>query len=316
MKLNRPLIARLSLIFLLASPVTSHAKNLIDESYLINSESQSTLKLTRTGVGKNNVIQGVALDQENNWIYTLHVTGKPESGVINKFNYSETGIIKAEDAQLPSQMIGHQGFTVYNKDGSIFSSAGTAVENKGWYISHFTFSPNSSPQDLAIIKIFDDGYDTKTSSMPVFTSDDRYLVVRGKNEKGNLLRIYDIKNTNLSSGDLSNNHSKEWNVSNEITNDKYDLQAITADERHIYILSGGKNNLPKRMFIYDLNGKLIQKNENVTLGQSEAALSGEEGHWEPEGMSYNSRYKKLLIAFAMGDKHNRTAIIYSIPINQ
>lgn len=44
------------------------------------------VRLYRDGEGKNNIVQGVVIDRFSSDIYTLHTTGKPEKGVINRFS--------------------------------------------------------------------------------------------------------------------------------------------------------------------------------------------------------------------------------------
>lgn len=289
-----------------ATPSDNHQpSNFLQNTY-------RSLTLIRHGAGKNNVIQGIALDLKNNSLYTLHVTGTPEKAVVNRFNYSGYGLATAIETQLPSGLIGHQGFSVNPIDSSMYSSAGSAIANKGWYITRFTFTPNAQPNDFKIIKVFSDGYSKGTNSMPVFTPNGRFLIVRGKKSGHDVLRIYNLKNKILDSEDISHNFQKEWKIDRSLTKDNFYLQAITADENFIYLLSGDQRLLPKRLFVYDFNGNLISKNENIILGWNIAATSGVEQHWEPEGMSYDKNSKKLLIAFAIGDKGRRKAIVFFV----
>lgn len=277
----------------------------------IMQSSYTSLNLVRNGAGRNNVIQGIALDQKNNFLYTLHVTGKPEAGVINRFDYTDTVSAIAISTQLQSKFIGHQGVSVNPIDGSLYSSAGTEVKNRGWYITRFTFSAGSKPLNLKIIKAFGDGYSKTTNSMPTFTPSGDILIVRGRKNGKNVLRLYD-HNKIKDDDDLSSSFIVEWGVDAGLTKDGYHFQAITADDSHIYILSGKDDLLPKRLFTYDFNGNLINKEENIVIGWDIAATTGMGTHWEPEGLSYDYIKNKLLIAFSVGDKGNRKAIVFFI----
>ena len=108
----------------------------------------------------------------------------------------------------------------------------------------------------------------------------------------------------------------EWKINREFTKDDFAFQAITASNKYIYILSGGGNIKPKRLFVYDFSGELISKFPSVTLGWGKAANSGIEQHWEPEGLSFDIASHELLIAFAIGDKNNRKALVYFLPVTE
>ncbi|XJI84174.1 hypothetical protein AB2J02_01710 [Escherichia coli] len=55
-------------------------------SHLNDDVVTKKVRLYRDGEGKNNIVQGVAIDRFSSDIYTLHTTGKPEKGVINRFS--------------------------------------------------------------------------------------------------------------------------------------------------------------------------------------------------------------------------------------
>lgn len=276
------------------------------------SNEHSSLILNRSGPGKNNVIQGIALDSKNDLLYTLHVTGKPEQGVINRFDYKKQN--NSTGIQLPSSSIGHQGFSISPKDGSFYSSAGKDMQNRGWYISKFVFSVNSPPKNLEEIQIFDQKYSRTTNSMPTISPDYKYIIIRGRKEGTDVIRIYNLHDFELHKSDLSSLKNVEWGINNEFTQDDFAFQAITASNKYIYILSGGENLKPKRLFVYDFSGNLIRKFPSVTLGWNKASSSGIEKHWEPEGLSFDIKSQELLIAFAIGDKKNRKALVYFIPV--
>lgn len=311
-------MVRIFLVFILIV-ISSHstAKEKIDynQDIWITQYTRNSLRLLRNGPGSNHVIQGIALDQKNSFIYTLHVTGNPENGVINRFSYTDDNSATATAIQLPSNLIGHQGISVNPQDGNLYSSAGSAVENRGWHITHFTFKPNSKPINLTILKVFGDGYNKTTNSMPTFTPDGKHLIVRGKKGIKNILRIYNMKEQSYER-DLSSASYTEWSLDPILTSGGYYLQAITADNKYIYLLSGKDDLLPKRILIYDLNGKLININNDVVIGLDIAKASGTEQHWEPEGMAYDINNKNLLIAFSVGDKGNRKAVIFFVSMRK
>lgn len=270
--------------------------------------------LFRAGKGKDNVIQGIALDISHSYLYSLNVTGRPEKGVINRFIYSSTGNLISDAVQTPSDIIGHQGLSIIPADGGILASAGESIANKGWHIVKLTFAPGSTPLNVHFIKIFEPEFKGNISTMPTITPDGDKVIIRGVIGKKNILRIYQGKAINYDLADWSHGHFTQWQISPELTKDKYVLQAMTTDGKNIFLLSGGGNDLPKRLFTYDFDGKLIAINNSVTLGKNEASLSGIERHWEPEGMAYDSKTNNLLMVFAIGDHGTRKALMFRIPL--
>lgn len=294
-----------------ASPDTIHSCGNADHPL------QPTI-LYRLGPGKNNVVQGIALDSNKRVLYSLHVTGKPEKGVLNRFiDIDGKDTLESVDYQKPSSAIGHQGITLIPNTNWLLSSAGEAIKNKGWYISLFKYAANSDPDPLIAIKIFGSGYSKSTSSMPVVTPDSNYLLVRGRVKNTNIIRVYSLNKTNiLNTQDISHASYSEWEVDNHLTDDDYFFQAVTADNKFVYLLSGRAGKGYKRVYIYTLNGKLIEKINDVTLGEKDAIESGIEAHWEPEGLTIDSKVKELYLLFAIGDKGKRIGNMYKLKLHE
>ncbi|WP_347453542.1 hypothetical protein [Acinetobacter thermotolerans] len=283
-------------------------------SSLATENSSKPIILLRKGAGKNNVVQGMAIDSKHKTLYTLHVTGKPEKGAINCFKINDkTKQWTASDNQLPSDLIGHQGITIDPVSGSLYSSSGPGVKNKGWHIIQFTYKPNALPEQTKIIKVFDEKYNKNLNTMPSISPDGKIMVVRGKKGKTNIIRIYSlpkIKNrTNITSG-----FDHEWEVDPTFTKDDRPFQALTTDGKYVYILSGRGNLLPKHLYVYNLSGKIIQKINNFHLGLKEAKSAGNSSHWEPEGLAIDGVRNELNILFAVGDKGQRTAHLHRVKI--
>ena len=77
---NLYLLLLLLLCFNVKASITSDKDVIIDDNYIFKK-----IKLHRLGKGKNNVTQGLVIDDKTDGLYTLHVTGKPEKGVVNYF---------------------------------------------------------------------------------------------------------------------------------------------------------------------------------------------------------------------------------------
>ncbi|RJT46760.1 hypothetical protein [Rahnella woolbedingensis] len=274
--------------------------------------------LYRLGPGRNNVAQGIALESDKRILYSLHVTGNPEQGVLNRFiDIDGKGKLVAIDYQKPSSLIGHQGITIIPGSDFLLSSTGNGIKNKGWYISLFKYTPYDAPSSFSSIQVFDSSYSTTANTMPVVTPDSNHLLVRGRINNHNIIRVYDLTKINfLQSSDIRKKPSFEWQVDDEVTKDKYYFQAITADNNFVYILSGKAGKEHKRLYTYLLDGTLVSKADNVILGEKDAISSGKEGHWEPEGMAIDSRKKELYMLFAVGDKGKRLGNIYKLELHE
>ena len=278
-----------------------------------SSLSTPSITLQRKGAGKNNVVQGIALDQKRDLAYTMHVTGNPEKGAINRFNFNtSTSFIQSKDVQLPSSMIGHQGITVDPATGDLLTSAGKDIKNRGWHIVRFRYTPNAVPT-FQIIPVFTKGYSKGANAMPSFSPDGRYLVIRGNKDKTNIIRVYE--RPNLES--LATQKPRyEWAVTSGLTSENYPFQALTTDGRYVYMLSGNGNpNLLKRLHIYTIQGQLVQKIDNLSLGQAEAKQMGSASVWEPEGLTFNLADNQLYIFYGVGEKGKKLGRIYKVQVN-
>ncbi|EFE0636774.1 hypothetical protein Q5506_24275 [Escherichia coli] len=292
---------------------TSNNDILIDDSYVLKK-----IKLYRLGSGRNNVVQGVVIDNKRRNLYTLHMSGKPEKGVVNVFFIDEkSNQITAHSFQKPTDFIGHQGLTYDCNSGYLVSSTGEAFTSRGWFVTHFKYNHQAFPHDMKFTKVFDAPYKPHLSTMPTLTLDAKYLIVRSKLKTRELLRVYDTEKVDFrNSIDISSEENLEWFIDEGLTKDGYVLQAITADNKYIYLLSGGKNRESKRLYIYTLTGKLIRKFNNVTIGKQDAIKSGKEKHWEPEGLAIDSKSKSLVIMYALGDYKKRFAQLYYVPLDR
>ncbi|WHP07237.1 MULTISPECIES: phage baseplate protein [Acinetobacter] len=277
--------------------------------------------LIRKGKGKNNVVQGIAVDSTKGLLYSLHVVGQPNRGVVNRFNFNSLSPaqITAQDNQSPTDIIGHQGITVDPRNGLIWASAGASITDASWKIIGFNYSPNGEPKNVRTVQLFDKNYKKSGYTMPVITPDARYLIVRSRKNKQEVMRVFDLTKVKLENGtDLSQSYLYEWSIDSDLIKNKYAFQAMTSDGKYIYLLSGGvgdQNSDNKRLYVYSIDGKLIQKLDQLTLGKYDRLSYGREGHWEPEGLAIDILHKQLLVMFAVGDKTKRLAIVYKVPIN-
>ena len=296
---------------------THHLEQKMDSPHFASlGDAAEPITLLRTGLGNQHIIQGLAIDHRQNMLYTTHVEGHPEQGVINRFKFHSSNLWSAQDAQKPSRLIGHQGISVDPQTSFMFASAGSAIPNKGWYILKFQYVPHAEPINTQVIQVFDKRYSKITNTMPTFTPDGKYLLVRGNNHKRNVIRIFKsdlIRQKKLT--DLCFLYEDEWPIDLGFTQDRCAFQGLSTDGTYIYLLSGNKNKGPKRIYVYDFTGKLIQKMDQVTLGHFEASSSHAIRYWEPEGLTVDSRNHQLYILYTIGNSGQFLGRIYRIKIN-
>ncbi|MDN5511687.1 MAG: hypothetical protein L0G64_05090 [Acinetobacter sp.] len=275
------------------------------------------ITLIRTGLGNYYIVQGLALDHRNQFLYTTHVEGHPEQGVINRFKLNSSNLWSAQDAQKSSPLVGHQGISVDPQSDFMFASAGSGILNKGWYILKFQYMPNAEPMNPQVIQVFDKRYNKITNTMPAITPDGKYLLVRGNNHKSNLIRIFKldlITKKNLT--DLCFLYEDEWPIDAGLTQDRCAFQGLSTDGAYIYLLSGNKNKGPKRIYVYDFAGKLLQKMDAVTLGHFDTSLSHAIQYWEPEGLTVDSQNQQLYVLYSIGNSGQFLGRIYRMKINK
>ncbi|RZK48066.1 MAG: hypothetical protein EOO99_11500 [Pedobacter sp.] len=283
---------------------------------------KSAYTLKRVGAGKNNVVQGIAIDHKAKYLYTINVIGTPSKGVINRYRYDQTETKTAIDAQEPSDYIGHQGVTVEPQSSKLWASAGSIVKNHGWYAVRFNYHANAQPKNMQEVKLFGKGYSKGTNSMPTFSPDGKYLVARSAIKKDgqsyNVIRVFDLNKINLDSQkDLSNNYLYEWNVNLDLTPKNFPFQGMATDGKYVYMISGYGTANNNKLQVYTLQGELVQKLQNVTVGKEQALELRSDNHWEPEGLAIaNNPTMNLYMIFATGEKGRRKAFVYSVNINE
>lgn len=292
-------------------PVAALAKDVI-----VSGAPSEKYELHLAGPGKNNVVQGVAIDHKNNALFTLHVTGKPDKGVINRFDYPLEKVAYTGSYQIPSALIGHQGITVDERTNWLWSSAGKAYDSPGRYINGFRFSTDNGLEDARFVKVYGDEFRDYGYTMPVLSPSSKFLIVNAFKNGKYFIRVFDTTKIDLYHLDnIDGMQVFEWTIDSSLVKDKYFLQAVASDGKYVYLFGGGDNKLDKRLYVYTLSGELVQKLDHFTLGKEDALKSGSEAHWEPEGLVYDEKSRSLLFLFANGDKGARFATLYKIKIN-
>lgn len=285
--------------------------------FISNSDKISSQKpeiiLNKYNPQDPNVVQGLVIDNRQDYIYTMTSLGKPEKSIITRYKYKADGTLLPDIAQPETNIIGHQGITLDPLTGTIWTTAGNGIKNKGWYIVGFKFNDPSSLNNPIIKQVFDKDYKNYTPAMPSISPSGQYIVVAGHNIKNNssVIRVFDFRNLINNSG-LSK-PIYEWSIDKSLFKNNFFFQALTTDGNYVYLLGGGENKLNKRIYVYNLKGEIIQKLENVNIGKP-SFTNNNNIRWEPEGLSIDSKNNNLLIMYESNDNSHKYAEIFKTPI--
>lgn len=291
---------------------------------VIFKQGELAYELNRVGQGKNNVVQAHTFS--GNYIYTQHVTGKPEFGVINQFtllNNKHSGNLNAQSASQISSLIGHQGLatqTLKNGDTLLWTSANSNLAEYGTKVVRIRYNSNGDMTEVNIYQLFDiQNYRIKGSTTPTISTDGKWLIVRGYLKQGKQSRS-EIRLFPLSyftdDGDYSPFYVKRFLLDDVVSRDKnYPLQSIASDGKHIFVYAGFyQPDVKKKLYCYSLQGELLAVNDDVQVGKEMALSDGKGQHYEPEGLAFEkiNGINTLTMGVASGDKGARKYRIWRL----
>ncbi|MGL4752273.1 MAG: tail fiber domain-containing protein [Aeromonadaceae bacterium] len=294
-----------------------------------SSQARKRYEFVRIGASVNNVIQSVAFDDVNGYVYTQHVGGPSDSeySVINR--YSKNGNVKqtADVSSATTLEVGHQGLAIQQTATGVkfWGSAKYGVGN-GNKAVRFDLNVSSLGANGATVENVEtfQFFPTDTSSQsstPCVSYCGRYLVVE-KNATaigapGNYIRVFELDKL-TDSGDYSNKYFKEFFVS--VTNGAAKtpaLQSMACDGSYIYILSGNSSvNDTHTLAVFTMDGELVREDRDFSVGKTDASGVGSGTFYEPEGMAistYNG-IPTLFVQIAVGDQGARGCFVYGLGI--
>lgn len=288
--------------------------------------------LTRIGTSPNNVIQSIAVDEINGFIYTHHVstTFAPpdEYAVINRFSLNGNVSQTAIDSSAPTALLGHQGLAVeYLPSGSIklWTAApyGAGNGNNAVRFEYAIGAPgagNAAIQNVETFQLFPSDSSSQAST-PCISWCGRYLIAE-KNATvggvdGNIIRVFALKEMATGGpGDYSSRFLSEFFVSVKSgTPLTAGLQGMACDGTYVYIM--GESSLTTDshvMQVFTLAGDFIEEHPNVSVGKSDATTA----FYEPESLAFvtNNGSPMMLLQTASGDVGARKCYIYGLGLRQ
>lgn len=285
-----------------------------------------THKLTRVGTSPNNVIQSIAVDDANGYLYTHHVstTFDPpnEATIINRYRLShgagETALI-ALDSSVADIRLGHQGLSVqYMDDGStaLWTSAPYAP-GSGAKAVRFAYKPSGdgaidSPEEFTLFP----ADSSETSSTPAVSRDGKLLIVKRQRTVESVdgfdFRVFALAEI-AGAGDYSNSSALKFEWWAPATPDT-ELQAIASDGSTIVVLEGGTESSDTSYLTTYTVGSPNGTKSAIEVGKGDSAATGDGLMHEPEGLAY-ARYRGedvLFMSVASGSIGARVCRVYAL----
>ena len=253
--------------------------------------------LTKQGNGFGNVIQGFAQDPYTNELFTLHVTGDPETCVLNKF---EADGPRTQTSyrynSTPLETLGHQELEIsWDKAGArwFWTGENKGVTNQARYIKRFQISDGTGTgltvSNLQQFQVFTDAETTggETGSATTCISlDGRYLVTEYNGSDTSLVKVFETATLmNGGAGDYSTQQVFSWTF--DLDTGDYPLQSMACDGSYVYIFTGNIAKGPTlKVFVYTVTGQLVEEIDDFTVGETEAQGDGSGAAYELEGAGW------------------------------
>lgn len=288
-------------------------------------------RLLRTGVSPNNVVQSIAVDEVNGFLYTHHVTLTDpiivppftEAAVINRFDLNrplEGTLLPALDSSQATLAVGHQGLSAqYMPDGTVllWSSHPRGLDGGAKAVRFSYKAAAVGAIDPPEVFTFFSTPSDNTSSTPTISKDGRWLIVKRQRtvagQAGYDFRVFPVAALNAA-GDYSNAFTYEWWAAAAVAG--YSLQDMACDGQHLYVLEGTSSIADAQyLSCYTLHGELISR-VVTNIGKQDSALVGAGTFHEPEGLAFATVNGQdvLLMQIASGDSGNRSCRVYGIDL--
>lgn len=264
-------------------------------------------------------MQDVAYDAQHEQLFVqyVHKINDQEYAGVQRYDVSRRNAPRLLDSIVENTQLGHQGLSLEQTSHGL-RLWGSAAENQGKYAIRFGYEPNQLPAAVEQYKLFGDEFVDRNVTMPQVCSQGESIVARGrKGSRNQVIRIFDLKKLVNSAGrDGSNSFFAEWTIDPDMFRDGLPLQGVACDDtqRLVYLVAGKSNvEADKRLYVYNFEGRLLQKYENLSIGIEEAFA--ENGSYEPEGMTFfshgNSR-PALVLSVVTGRGKNKLMRLWRI----
>lgn len=281
-------------------------------------------QMVRYTAGAASVVQSIAVDEVNRYIYTL-TASNPK--LICRYDmdrriYNQSTLQGHDNFD---GVLGHQGLAVEqipDKDNIIWTSSNIAP-NTGSKAHTFKFRADADGSipllESWVLFPLDD---TSQSITPNISVDQRWLTVMRQTAGGGVwVRVFDMQTVRKARAagqfDISNEFVSEFRWMDDSPPSEVSRQDIACDGHYIYVLWGTfRINTPDSIIVFDMVGNVVDKYDchHIGLDNSIAAADGEQQH-EPEGLCFVNSPKggmTLWYQVAFGAAGSRSCWIYEL----
>jgi hypothetical protein len=288
---------------------------------LASSSLFASLDNIRGPGGKINGIQYFSFDERNRDLYSLNlnIAKNGNRSTINRYPLDGDRSKQSEGFSTPlGNVVGHQGLGLeYLPEGGV--RLWSTYYKDFRQVARYSYSDGAPVGDVQIYRLFGVGFRPYVSSTPTISLDQKFIVAAGKKkgETYQTVRVWRLADLVANGGgDYSKSWLYEWDL-RDLIGPQHPLQGIASDGKRIWIIAGSsKINEPKRLGVYSLEGRVLDKDDNMTVGRAQALLDGVGKVYEPEGLALIEDDGKvyLCIGIVSGDKGFRHARIYKAPL--
>ncbi|MDU4995563.1 MAG: hypothetical protein E6265_03145 [Enterobacteriaceae bacterium] len=264
-------------------------------------------------IDTRNNIQGMVINLDGG-VYTLEHQSNNPIPLVYLNQDGERNII------LTDSSIGHQGIGVYEDRTRGMNLIFTSKKNSPFSGLAFLIKNDDLVMKREIF-FFDDSFFKKNEVIPTISSDGKFLIVRGRFASRNMIiRVFDLEyivdkiiNSNKDIIFVTSGYKYQWSLPDNIftykSGELRPLQAIASNGKIVSIVLGNARVNPKAIYNFTMDGNLLGSNTNVTVGMDRVKSYGEEGFFEPEGLSIDDN-GILSILMLIGRKNSISNYIY------
>jgi hypothetical protein len=268
---------------------------------LLRDARGSVSRATFTPVQVNG-LQSFTVDEVGGKVYAMHLTGSgaAEVSYVNRYAMSPgSATLVAEGTSLSSAQLGHQGLTLeYRNNGTVKLWGAVRYEATNYPLGHrqvirFDYSTGGNLANVEAYTLFGAEFAyTGNATLPAISYDQRFLMAVGrKDSRTFFVRVFDLATLVAGgAGDYSSRWVYEWQIDDDILTDDVGgtftpVQGIACDGATVYVLAGNSSTNGKRIHAYTIDGVRTQRQDNVSVGLTQAQADGAGTFYEPEGLA-------------------------------
>lgn len=260
--------------------------------------------------------QAFCFDEVNRHMYIT------EGGAISRYPMDgDVGVNTLDTTGVGGTALGHQGLAVEYLPSTRNIKLWTTSATVGRAALRFDYVAGTPVTAGEVYELFPQGaYADSTSCTPTVSHCNRYLLAHGTvfgQVANTMIRVFRIADLLAHGpGDCTGLALHEWPTQQILVDANNPFQGLACDGQNVYGIAGGTGFTPdvnKRLCVYTLEGKLLQQDLAIDIGQAIAATDGDGTRYEPEGLSLVSAPGgglSLMVGILSGQPSQRRFRIY------